>query len=102
MSCSWQQTRAARALEHELSVLGIDFTEDGDVVFHVDGLSDVYTVQTHLPCAVGTGAPAGGRRGPVLRADADRAHRAPRICPRRRPKGRQRRERRLLLPRRVE
>ena len=44
MSCSWQQTRAARALEHELSVLGIDFTEDGDVVFHVDGLSDVYRV----------------------------------------------------------
>ena len=44
MSCLWQQTRAARALEHELSILGIDFTVDGDVVFHVDGLSDVYRV----------------------------------------------------------
>ncbi len=40
----WQQNRAARALEHELGVLGIAFTDDGDVVFHVDGLSDVYTV----------------------------------------------------------
>ena len=42
---SWQQIRATRALEHELGVCGIAFTEDGDVIFHVDGVSDVYTVR---------------------------------------------------------
>ena len=52
MSCSWQQTRAARALEDELSILGIAFTEDGDVVFHVDGVSDVYTVSINQEAAL--------------------------------------------------
>ena len=52
MSCSWQQTRAARALEHELNILGIAFTEDGDVVFHVDGVSDVYTVSINQEAAL--------------------------------------------------
>ena len=52
MSCSWQQTRAARALEHELNILGIAFTEDGDVVFHVDGVSDIYTVRINQDAAL--------------------------------------------------
>ena len=51
MSCSWQQTRAARALEHDLGVSGIASTDGGDVIFHVDGVSDVYTVSINQDAA---------------------------------------------------
>ena len=44
MSSTLQRVRATRAIDHELSVVGIDFTEEGDVLFHVHGLTDIYTV----------------------------------------------------------
>ena len=49
---SWQHTRATRALEHELGVRGIAFTEDGDVIFHVDGVSDEYLVTINQDAAM--------------------------------------------------